>query len=243
MFYVNKIVGWCLSPLGVMFLGVAAGCVLRRLGGRKLKVAGTVAIALALLQLWFFSCAFSTRWVGLPLEGPEADAMALPNADAIVLLGGGMGHHEECGRAEMFDAADRVWTAARLFKAGKAPLMTVSGGGAKGELALLRDMGVDVRKVKVLEAARNTEEEARHISALGTRRILLVTSAWHMPRAKMLFERAGFEVIAAPADYEMHFAVECRRQIGDFFPHCEALQRNSCAVKEWVARFFYWLKG
>jgi len=239
MYYVNKIVGWCLSPLGVAFVGLALGWLLRRFGRKTL---GVTAVWLALGQLWFFSCDFATRWVGVPLEGEETDALALPKADAIVLLGGGMGCHEKCGRPELCQGGDRVWTAARLYRAGKAPLMTVTGGGAKGELAFLRDMGVDTACVTVLEAARNTEEEARLISALGVRRILLVTSAWHMPRAKMLFERAGFEVIPAPTDYEMHFADEGLYQVRDFFPSAEALLRNSCAVKEWVARACYRVK-
>lgn len=60
--------------------------------------------------------------------------------------------------------------------------------------------------------ARNTEEEARMIAAAGFKRIRLVTSAWHMPHARWLFERAGLEVRAAPTDYEMHYCAE-RRQI------------------------------
>ncbi len=50
-------------------------------------------------------------------------------------------------------------------------------------------------------------------------------------------------VIAAPADYEMHYCAEQPLQISDFFPNADALWRNSAAVKEWIARVLYWLKG
>jgi len=240
MYYVNKIVGWALSPLGMLFLGLAFGCVLRRF-----RTLSRLVVALSLVQIWFFSTGLATRLVGLPLEGREVESSvaSLPDADAVVLLGGGMGVHSRCGRAEIFAGADRVWTAAKVFKAGKAPLLTVSGGGAPGELAFLADMGVDTNRVAVLASARNTEEEARMIREKAGRRILLVTSAWHMPRAQMLFERQGFAVTPVPTDYEMNFTAEESLRFGDFFPSSEALMRNSAAVKEWVARFCYALKG
>jgi len=255
MYYVNKIVGWALSPIGVLFLGLVFGALLcafgSKLGGAWRK-AGKWVLALAVAQAWIFGCGVTTRIVGVPLEGAERESSAksLPCADAIVLLGGGMGIHEKCGRAEIYGGADRVWMAARAFKAGKAPFMTVSGGGAEGEIAFLADFGVDTNRIVKLENARNTEEEARMIakelsasaSSSARKKVLLVTSAWHMPRAKMLFERAGLDVVPAPTDYEMHAAAEAPLRAGDFFPNAEALVRNSYAVKEWVARALYSLK-
>jgi len=249
MYYVNKIVGWALSPIGVLFLGLAFGMLLCTFGNRAggmWRKAGRWILALSLVQAWIFGCGVTTRIIGVPLEGVEREfsVESLPCADAIVLLGGGMGIHEKCGRAEIYGAADRVWMAARAFKAGKAPFMTVSGGGAEGEIAFLADFGVDTNRIVKLEAARNTEEEARLISSLITNhpKVLLVTSAWHMPRAKMLFERAGLDVVPAPTDYEMTAAAESTLGVGDFFPNADALVRNSYAVKEWVARALYSLK-
>jgi len=256
MYYVNKIVGWALSPIGVLFLGLTFGMLLcafgNRAGGTWRRV-GRWILVLAVVQAWIFGCGVTTRIIGVPLEGAEREFSvdSLPCADAIVLLGGGMGRHEKCGRAEIYGGADRVWMAARAFKAGKAPFMTVSGGGAEGEIAFLADFGVDTNRIVKLEAARNTEEEARLISSFITHhsslitnhpKVLLVTSAWHMPRAKMLFERVGLDVVPAPTDYEMTAAAEATLGVGDFFPNADALVRNSYAVKEWVARALYSLK-
>lgn len=253
MFYVNKIIGWVLSPLGVLFLGCLGGAMLyycgRCIGKRFLSRLGKVLVIGSLVVFWILSCGLTTRLIGVPLEGDEAplvDTLELGGCDAVVLLGGGMGAHEACGRAEMFSAADRVWEAARQWKAHQNGdlKLTLSGGGVeRSSVPLLRDLGVDEKALVFFPEARNTEEEARMISAAGFKRVRLVTSAWHMPRARMLFERAGLEVIPAPTDYEMHYCAELPLQCKDFFPSADALWRNSVAVKEWVARFFYWLKG
>lgn len=253
MFYVNKIIGWVMSPLGMLFLGSLGGAALRRCGGRAgkrcLSRLGTLLIVVSLVFLWVLSCGVVTRFIGVPLEGEEAplvDTLELGGCDAVVLLGGGMGTHEACGRAEMFSAADRVWEAARQWKAhdnGNLKL-TLSGGGVeRSTVPLLKDLGVDEKALVFFSEARNTEEEARLIAASGIRRVRLVTSAWHMPRARMLFERAGLDVRPVPTDYEMHYCAELPLQCKDFFPSADALWRNSVAVKEWVARFCYWLKG
>lgn len=253
MFYVNKIVGWVLSPLGMLFLGYLCGALLRRCGGcigkRRLSRLGTLLVVISLCLFWFLSCGLTTRLIGVPLEGDEApllDTLDLGGCDAVVLLGGGMGVHEKCGRAEMFPAADRVWEAARQWKAhqdGNVKL-TLSGGGVEqSTVPLLKDLGVDEEALVFFPEARNTEEEARMIGTSGIRRVRLVTSAWHMPRARMLFERAGIDVFPVPTDFEMHYCAELPLKIKDFFPSADALWRNSVAVKEWVARFCYWLKG
>lgn len=245
MFYINKIVGWVMSPMGVLFLGLVFGFLLSRV--ERVKCVGRGLIGVTLVWFWILGCGVTTRFVGVPLEGeeaPEAGTLQVGGYDAIVLLGGGMGAHKECGRAEMFSGADRVWKAAKLWKAyhaeGDGMKLTLSGGGAKeSTIPLLRDLGVEGDVFLTFEEARNTQEEAKLIAATGIRRILLVTSAWHMPRAKMLFERAGMEVVEAPCDYEMHYVAEEPLKVGDFFPNSEALMRNSYAIKEWVARAGY----
>ena len=253
MYYVNKIVSWVLSPIGLLFIGLVVAAFLRwRVRGAFAAFAHKAGAALAvacLVLFWILGCSFTTRFIGVPLEGeeaPPAESIDLGGVDAIVLLGGGMGRHTKCGRSEITMCADRVWETAKLWKAHRRPSMkiVVSGQGAReSTVPLLKDLGVSEDDLLFVPKARNTEEEARMLASSGIRRVCLVTSAWHMPRARMLFERAGLEVRTAPADYEMHFAQENPIEIGDFFPSAGALLLNSLAVKEWVARFLYALKG
>ena len=271
MYYLNKIVGWVLSPLGILFLGLGFGWLLARAGRMAWKRLGRWVVGLTLVLVWVLGCGVTTRLIGVPLEGEEEELVSTARedvarngeyVDAIVLLGGGMGAHEKCGRAEMFSGADRVWMAARVWRAYGTQVKKIgegeewhlkifcSGGGVEtSTVPLLVDLGVPREAIICLPQPRNTEEEAKRIASaldlgLGSRpQILLVTSAWHMPRAKVLFERAGFEVVPAPCDYEMHMAAEQAVEIGDFFPNAEAMTRNAWAVKEWVARLGYWVKG
>ena len=62
-----------------------------------------------------------------------------------------------------------------------------------------------------------------------------------MSRAKMMFDRAGIDVISAPTDFEMSYVAENPIEFGDFAPAAAAPYRNSCTIKEWVARFGYWV--
>ena len=230
----HKVVAWILSPLGIFFSLLVLAAVLRAFRRRRAAVLTGVA---ACVFLWTMGCPVATRLLGVPLEGEEF-APDAGGADVIVLLGGGMLLHEECGRADMNAAADRVWTAARLWRPGLK--ITVSGGGASDStVPLLRDLGVDESCIVAFEDALNTDDEARLIRALGAKRIALVTSAWHMPRAKMLFERRGFDVIPCPTDWEMHGVVESPFRFRDLFPSADVLAANSRATKEWIARACY----
>ena len=249
MYYVNKVVGWLLSPFGIAFLGFAACTVSTLLKRRRLAwICGIVSVAI----LWIFGCAITTRIIGRPLErGYDRDGVAhsdvgwAPKGDAIVVLGGGMGVHEKCGASEMFGGADRVWIGSKLYNAGKAQKIICTGSEIeRATLPLLIDFGVPREAVFWYDDARNTEEEARLIAkTLGgdgkKPKILLITSAWHMNRAKFLFEKAGVDVVPCPGDFEMSFISERPFSVKDFIPDAMALAQNSAAVREWVGIWAY----
>ncbi len=269
MYYINKIVGWLISPLGLMFLGTFAGMLMRLAGARAAKrnpecaraavlaKAGAWLIGLSLAFLWVMSMGVTIRFIGVPLERPweRAGTMhgsidGLPDADAVVILGGGAGSHKECHASELFSGADRVFCGARLYNTKKSsrPGLKVfcTGGGCEDStLPVLLELGVPRESVWFSEEPRNTEEEARLIGETlrsgdsAKPRIYLVTSAWHMSRAKMLFDRVGFDVVPVPTDFEMCSFAECELAASDFLPSADALFRNSYAMKEWIARFGY----
>ena len=114
------------------------------------------------------------RWIGVALEREWTAVKAedAPKADAIVLLGGGMGSNTNVYPnaemySEMWSGADRVWHAARLWKAGKAPIVIPTGCGEKeSAVPLLRDLGVPDEAILVEDKARNTEENARFVERI-----------------------------------------------------------------------------
>lgn len=247
MFYVNKVIWGLMNPTIVLPVMIAAVVLFAR--RRRLAVAG-----MALLWLWMTPLA--TRMLGLPLErewladGRVPAAESFPAADAIVLLGGGMGAATNLnGHAEMWASADRVWTAARLWRAqaargdGVAVRMFVTGKGNElSTKALLVDFGVPTNAMVFVDQARNTEEEAKEVARRvgdGRRRVLLVTSAWHMRRARLMFEKyaPGVEVVPAPGDFEIttNFAEGFR--LKEFLPGGGALAMNESCLHEWIG---YW---
>ena len=254
MYNVNKVVGWLLSPMGIAFLGFVACAVSAFFRKRRLAwICGGSSVAV----LWIFGCAMTTRIIGRPLEScydragvAHGDVSWAPEGDAIVVLGGGMGDHVKCGGCEMSGGADRVWTGAKLYKAGKAKKIICTGSDIEqATLPLLLDFGVPREAVVWYDDARNTEEEARvmakTLGADGKKpRILLVTSAWHMNRAKFLFGKAGLDVVPCPGDFEMSYISERPFSVKDFIPDAMVLAQNSAAVREWIGIWAYrMLKG
>ena len=275
MYYLNKIVGWVTSPIAVTFLVAVVGIVLARFGRRRL---GLGLIGGAVAWLWLWATPVMTWVVGVPLEreflldGRVPAVESFPEADAIVLLGGSMGVDAKLSPyAEMWTSADRVWQAARLWKAGKAPKIIATGDGAReSTLGLLKDFGVDEKCVEFLDA-RNTEEEAKGVGESLERRVeslelgvsdenkhhcststlnfdskitasnlktakpkvLLVTSAWHMKRVRMMFEKyaKSVEVVCAPADFECTMGAKRGCLL---LPDANVFYLNSAAFHEWV---------
>jgi len=212
MFWLNKIVGGLISPAGMVTLLMVSLLVVLSWKPRQVKLLRILAVILLLL-FWITS----SDWVPQTLERaltreiPFQTAEEAPAADAIVILGGGMCVNTNvCVYADMSSAADRVWHAARLYKAGKAPIVIASGeNDLASTVPLLHDFGIPDAAIVGEYASRNTEENARYVEqvlkARGGRRILLVTSAWHMRRSLLMFRRyaPGLEVIPAATDYEM----------------------------------------
>lgn len=144
-----------------------------------------------------------------PLPGPRA----VDGARAIVILAGGVarGAVEWGGDTVGTFTLQRLRYGARLARETKLPVLVTGAAphdGLPGEAALMRDLLRDEYGVAVRwfdERARTTAGNAREAAALlreaGIGRIVLVTNAFHMPRARRAFERSGLQVVAAPTGY------------------------------------------
>lgn len=123
MFVVSKLAIVLISPLGASLFGGLLAVVAALTGRRRFAV---WLGALALVWLWFWSLPVASNWVRGYLEDqhPPMAVHEVPQAEAIVVLGGGVspaGHGDLYPNLE--SGADRVWHAARLFHASKAPLV------------------------------------------------------------------------------------------------------------------------
>ena len=244
----SKLVTFLISPLGTALLAGMAACWWVWRGRHQRAWRWGLA---ALLWLWWWS----TPWVSLGLRGamesayPPVPVVELPAAQAIVVLGGGI-EVPQTGTPDLNQAADRMWHAARLYKAGKAPVLILSGGLADAEgtmseaasmQAFLRDMGVPDAAMLLEERSVNTRENAQYTAQLmrdkGMQSLLLVTSALHMPRSVRLFEAQGLQVIPAATDHEFITYPVWR----SLLPDAQALDGSGRAFKEalgWLLSFW-----
>ena len=221
MFFIHQIVNALINPVFVMLGLLIVGFILAKRGR-------------LCLGLWFSGAGivilFVTSWppfvdlLGLWLESdyPIVRAEECPVADAVVVLGGGVGCAPEDANYPyplLQDGADRVWYGAKLLLAqkGKEPhsavkLYCTGPDVTKSTPPILMDLGVSKDDVVALDDPLNTEEEARkYATVLDGKRVLLVTSALHMKRATIIFRKyaPGLTVVPAATDHRF-FSVPSR---------------------------------
>jgi uncharacterized SAM-binding protein YcdF (DUF218 family) len=193
----------------------------------------------------------------LPLEQrfPPWDA-SHGAPDGIVLLGGMITPDVSSARGTVAlnEAAERITATAELARRYPDARIVMTGGSG----ALIFDEGVEaifaVRQLEALgvaheritaeEQSRNTIENAVFSRLVANpkpgERWLLVTSAYHMPRAMGVFRAAGFPVEAYPVDWRTRGPTDLVRLFSSL---SDGLQRTDTAAHEWVGLFAYWITG
>ncbi len=242
-------------PLGTAMLLAALGLT-SLLVRRTLVAALFFLLGLCWLGLW--ATPVFSDWVRAELEGryPPEPIEQLPSADVIVVLGGRVeAAFEPRLHPDLSAGADRVWHAARLYHAGKAPLVLVSGGMLPWKQTPLKEAGamrafliaLGVPASAILTEANsattreNAVETARLMAERHLRDALLVTSALHMQRAEASFRALGLVVTPAATDHEV--VDDGALTPLDLLPQAHALEASSRALKEWLGLWVYRQRG
>jgi len=258
-FYLAKVVWFVLQPSTLIALLIGYGAILIWTGwarwGRRFVTIG--AILLLIVGLSPLGNALI-----LPLENrfPRTDLSTPPPPTGIIILGGaedrlvGSARHaptlNEAGERLLEGAilAKQFPDAKVAFSGGDAGILYKSHSEAEGAAAILTKLGV-ARDRLILEAnARDTYENAvylkKELTAKGeldpSKRWLLITSAYHMPRSMGAFRQAGFFVEPWPVDYRTRGKADLTRP---FDKVSEGLRRVDTAAREWVGLLAYWITG
>ncbi len=258
-FYLAKVLWFLLQPSTLIALLIGYGAILIWTGwarwGRRFVSIGAVLLLVAGLSPL-------GNLLIIPLEDrfPRTDIDRPPQPAGFVILGGAEDRLVGTARnvPALNEAAERMVEAAILarrfpeakiaFSGGDAGFFYQTGNEAEGAESLLTALGVS-RDRLILEAkSRDTYENAiflkeeltRHGELGPGKRWLLVTSAYHIPRAIGAFREAGFDVEAWPVDYRTRGRADLTRP---FDKVSEGLRRVDVASREWVGLLAYWLRG
>jgi uncharacterized SAM-binding protein YcdF (DUF218 family) len=257
--FLSKLLPLFLYPLGLMML-LLTGIwfwTWRQRSPVQWPVLVTLIILLLSSNTWISSFLIQRlEYQNLPPE-------KMPRAPAIVVLGGGL-YSANYPRQfpEVAEGGDRPIYASQLYQTGKAPLIIASGGripwgGEKlgseaADMAQLMER-LGVPKTAIVEEGKslNTRQNAVNAKAILDRRhidtILLVTSGYHMPRSKRIFEKLGFTVIPAPTDFLGDSLDRGRLDLATLvlglMPDAASLEETTLALKEYLGLLIYQLRG
>jgi uncharacterized SAM-binding protein YcdF (DUF218 family) len=250
-FTLSKLLSLLIYPLSLCLLVCILGLVFVQLRWTRV---GFYTLVLAVGWLSLCSTALFANFLMGTLEKgyvPRAISV-LENADAIVVLGGGTRGDTHMGTLpDLNEHADRMLYAVALFKAGKAPVIMLTGGGGEGtrsEAQQMKDvlevMGVSERDMLLENVSRTTYDNAvfsaQILKSRDIHRVLLVTSAYHMRRSQALFEAQGIEVIPAPTDYQQLVA---QPVLPGWLPTVGSLHQTTDALHEIVGLWVYRWQG
>ncbi len=254
MFFLGKIVGLITQPLNWVALCLVLGLLVSvrkpRLGSGLVVTAALVLLLMGWLPLPDSSVrALETRYAEL---APDAD---LSGYTGVVLLGGalGAGHVAQAhSQPSLNDAAERMVASAAIllrypkmqvvFTGGEGALLGTGPSEADRAKVFFSSLQIANSRVQYESVSRNTYENAVLTAQLPgvqtSQRWLLVTSAWHMPRAMATFEKAGWNVTAYPVDFRTGADTPWTE-----YDLAQGADRWGLLLHEWVGMLSYRLTG
>ena len=173
-------------------------------------------------------------------------------ADTVVVLSGMLQtiKHDNAIHYEFSEAVDRVFAGINLLKMGKAQKIILtrgklpwSKGVPEGDYLaeFVQSQGIDPNRILLTEIVQNTNDEAKAISRMLPKNseVILVTSAFHMPRAKKVFQNQNLKIIPYAVDFRSSAKYI---DILDFLPQANAFKNSSFYFREIIGRVYYSLR-
>jgi uncharacterized SAM-binding protein YcdF (DUF218 family) len=252
MLVLTKVLTYVFLPPGLFVLLIAASAVLAGTGKKR---AATALASLSAGLLLLLSLGPVSDALLLPLENafPPIDASrdAVASASHVVVLGAGsVGHSPEEGmRGSLSDESEKRFLYGVRIAADFGKPLIYSGGRVfedadveadpANAIRLLHELGIRKEVLVEDESATTWENALKSREKFGLKEVIVVTSAYHIPRAILSFEKNGVKAIAAPTDYKVG---RTRYHIDDFLPNVGALGNSYKALHEYVGILQYSFK-
>ena len=245
MIYFHKILPLIFSPLFFIISLIIFGLII---GSKKISLTGVIILVILSMPI------VSDKLIAyLESDYELIKPSKVESADAVVVLSGMVKTIQTKNGLdyEWGEAADRIFAGIDLFKSNKAPVLILTGGKLPWSIGVpegeyLKDVaikfGVPEKDILITENVENTDQEAKAIKKillLDNPKVILVTSAFHMPRAQLVFEAAGINVIPFPVD----FIIGAQKiTFMSFIPSAGSFASTSFFVREIIGRTYYSLK-
>jgi uncharacterized SAM-binding protein YcdF (DUF218 family) len=242
MYFLKQLVGALATPLMISFLIGVVAAIYRAFGRRKiacwLLVSSVAVIYLAAISPVSDAllAPLEHRYPPLPSDIP------LPAVELVVVLGSGYAPHDgiPVTAALSEEGLVRISEGIRLVRRLKNAHLVVSGGAPPGQMPpalgyalLAQDLGVSESSLTVLDRALDTGAEAKSVfSLLGATPFLMVTSAYHMPRAMRLMEQRGAHPIPAPTGQRVNESAPAGWR--SLLPTADGLRNTDLALHEYL---------
>jgi uncharacterized SAM-binding protein YcdF (DUF218 family) len=252
LFGLSKVFWVLCNPGALLVIGAALGGLARFAPWRRVRRLGSALVGLTIVAMVAVAVLPLGAWLILPLEERFPRPEALPaQVDGIVVLGGAIDPARSAARDEpelnehaermiAFAALARRYPEARLiFTGGSGRLTDQTNREADYAVQVMADLGIAPDRVMYERESRNTAENARFALKMAKprpgERWLLVTSAFHMPRAVGAFRFAGWPVTPYPVDY----CTEGPGEAGLGFDLPGDLALLTLALHEWIGLAAY----
>ena len=240
--FIKELVGMAATPLVCGLLIAFAGAVVRLFGCRRTAAALWLAAA-SLVYLAAIDPVADALLAPLENRYPLlTDVQNLRPVDYIVVLGSTYAPHDgiPITAALEGDGLARIAEGVRLMRQVHGARLVVSGGASQdrtgsaiGYAKFAVDLGVDVGAIVKLNQSLDTAEEASSVAALvGKGPFILVTSAYHMPRAVDLMQLAGAHPIPAPTGQLARRQIEF--EVRGWIPRSSSLRKTERALHEYM---------
>ena len=244
MIYINKILPIIFSPLGLIIVLLLFGIIRKKI----------LPSFLALLLLILFSLPLVSNQLIKSLERNYSviSPNELDTADTVVVLSGMLQtiKQDSMIHYEFSEAVDRIFAGINLLKMGKAQKIILtrgklpwSKGDSEGDYLaeFVQSQGIDPNRILLTEIVQNTNDEAKAISKMlpKTSEVILITSAFHMPRAEKVFQNQNLKIIPYAVDFRSS-AKDI--DVLDFLPQANAFKDSSFYFREIIGRVYYSLR-
>lgn len=250
-FILSKIILYLILPPSSLLIIMVTGILLLR---RKPRLAAILIIGgVAILYLLSISPVSDRLLKPLESSFPPPKDSSIISANTIVILGGGVRDLSWLDKkpAPTDSSIARLSHGITLYRQIPGAKLIISGGNGNlqktniSESDAMKDMavalGVAAKDILIERGSRNTIEGVEALKKLiGEKKIILVTSAFHMRRSAAMFRKAGMDVIPAPTDYKSE---QQKVSLYDFIPDAATLLFSSTAVYEYMGLAWYRLAG